>query len=163
LSRIILQSASKDILRKQIGILSQSLYEFIGEGHLFTALDEAQALARRFRGHFRGRGLDGSPASRSIMKPLICAWTNLHCTCLISGTGLSLEVVQESVTSDSVNPGVVWEVFSNTGYFKDQEIHADYIKCHLPPNPASTMWKHFFLRAWRWLRGRCVGLAHYLT
>ncbi|KAL6308283.1 hypothetical protein BKA93DRAFT_746911 [Sparassis latifolia] len=84
---------------------------------------------------------------------------------IVSGTGLSLDLVRESITSTVGKPVFHPEVFSDTGSFDNEEKQGQYIAQRVWPGCSSLndTQKQILKRAWRWLRGRHRFTALYAT
>lgn len=122
-------------------------------GQIFTILDEGQILGRAFLDRFTKER-----KTRSALKPFMNAWKQVPtCVLLVSGTGLSIDVMKDS-TSSGDKQNVHWAIFTDTGHFSNKETHSKYIRQHIWPDHArlSASQEAFLERAWRWLRGRFV-------
>jgi hypothetical protein len=150
----LLSAASLNYLKMNLLTIRTECFAATKSAHFFFILDEGQTLGTRFLSHFRSSTND----PRSILKYVIKAWKFLpEPTILVSGTGLSLEVLSESVHSNSVKPAVNWRIFTDIGYFKDVQLHNAYIINHVWPNRLLSCAQLAVLdRCWRWLRGRSV-------
>lgn len=128
----------------------------ISDARLYLVLDEAQAILSGYDTHFlSGNG----SSSRSILKYLFQAWDiryELHR--LISGTGLSLDVIRKSLCSHVATPIPTWDLFTETGCFDDPATQAHYIITRVWPEKSESQLlpseKALLRRCWRWLRGR---------
>lgn len=124
---------------------------------LYLVLDEAQAISSSYDIHFHSG--NGS-SSRSILKYLLEAWdVNYDLHRLISGTGLSLDIIQKShLYSHVATPIRTWDLFTETGCFDDPAIQARYIIARVWPRKSESQLlpseKALLRRCWRWLRGR---------
>jgi hypothetical protein len=124
---------------------------------LYLVLDEAQAISSSYDTHFRsGNGL----SSRSILKFLLQAWdVNYDLHRLISGTGLSLDIIQKSdLCSHVATPIPTRDLFTETGCFDDPAMQARYIIARVWPGKSESQLlpseEALLRRCWRWLRGR---------
>jgi hypothetical protein len=144
----------------QITEIELMISQGLNDNPLFVVLDEAQSLASSRKEYFITRGFNGAQTECSILKPLLKAWhlvTNV--TVLVSGTGLSMDVIEKSVTSPQT-PRPYWSVYTNVGAFLNKDVHAEYIRLRIwpdiPLDALDAAQRSLLDRAWRWLRGRFV-------
>jgi predicted HTH domain antitoxin len=153
LSSILWQSSKLNEIER---VISQSL----DICPVFLILDEAQSLTNSDNSkYFLARDSDMSTKC-SILKPLLKTWYLVaDVTVILSGTGLSIDVIEKSVASPQT-PRPHWSVYSNVGAFWDKDVHTEYIRQNVWPNvPLDALdiaQQSLLDRAWRWLRGRFV-------
>lgn len=129
--------------------------EFSLNKEFFFVLDEAQVAIAGLHGSFRSNR-DVS-VKRPVLRPIINTWVNSsQFPIIVSGTGLSMDAINEVKNSAVGKPGLVTLV-TKTGAFDDPESHRKYIMRYMPDHVAkSNSGEEFLRRAWGYLRGRCV-------
>jgi hypothetical protein len=140
---------SPDLLRSKVNRFSIANLET----PLYVVLDEGQVLGHELQTHFVSSGGE----HHSFLKHAVTPWRHApRCIVLVSGTELSVDVVEASVYSPLALP-TGWSVFTDTGYFQDKNTHSEYIRRHVwPDRKLDESMQAFLDRAWRWLRGRFV-------
>ena len=114
------------------------------------ALDEAQQAARLYRFSF----LSSSDHSkfRSILREIVKVFSDLEVKIVVSGTGLSLEEVEDAQTSSVGKPPGQFETFVELGMLDDPEAT---IRQYIPPLILESMsGKSLQLRIREYLPGR---------
>lgn len=156
-----LQNASSDWVVIKIRELCDQL---ICKGNkLFVVLDEAQSLASSFNHYFVGS--QGNP--RSILKFFLESWSRQNFIIILSGTGLSLDLVVDEMQSYHAGADEdPWPVYQNLGSFADRKSQSRHIQHHVWPGEQLTEDKAAFMHsAFRYLRGRFVAfldVEHFL-
>ncbi|KAJ7593956.1 hypothetical protein C8J56DRAFT_776101 [Mycena floridula] len=151
---------------------------------LHCVLDEAQYAAAQFREAFKSaqteqKSLKGkhssnkkrssnkkhdptSPTLRPILRQLMWCLTKQNITCVLMGTALELEVINEAVSSAGGKPREL-STDKMVGAFFDQAVQAAYIKRYFPLSYCeSDAGRALLTRAFRWLQGRHRFTAAYV-
>ena len=155
----ILKDAEDDYLMKRSGGLDKDLFKlqdsFRSLKDFVIVLDEAQVLGEKLPRAFRSERDDAT--TRPVLRPIISALkTASSCPNVVAGTGLSIELVNEVITS-AVGKPARFTLVTKTGAFDDPERQRKYILRYMPRHIAeSESGKEFLVRAWRWVRGRYV-------
>lgn len=158
----LLKDASDDYLMvtiptevKERLVASQEKYKL--DTDFYLILDEAQRAIEELVGCFRSESK--KLVNRPVLRPIISAWSaaaDEKFPIIISGTGLSIDIVNEVVGSAILKPAPFGRV-TRTGAFDTRERQLDYISRYMPPHIAeSESGKELLERAWTYARGRCL-------
>ncbi|KAL6306559.1 hypothetical protein BKA93DRAFT_146586 [Sparassis latifolia] len=162
LFRTIYTVQDDSAVRNRIFALQKAICEdvHVNVGSLFFALDEAQVASQRGTDAFYSATSGGG--QRNVLCEMYNAWSEFSMPMIISGTGLPLELVMNSTTS-AMGKEVMWpKLFSDTGFFDNEDRMRSYIIDRVWPNRELTDTEDQILkRAWRWLRGRHRWTAGY--
>jgi hypothetical protein len=133
--------------------------------HLFIALDEAQGLAYRYKKCFLSHaepvarsGTTSLPRSpRPIIRKLVEVWSLLIRDIIISGTGLSMKLVEEALKSVVAKKDARTDTFIDLGAFESDVNQLHYVQLYLPPHFLTTeSGTRLASRIAFWLHGRFV-------
>ena len=110
-----------------------------GCNHFFYILDEAQVAGQTHLNAFaNANGLDPRP----VLRPIIRAWASTASEpirFIVSGTGFSLSLFREVLTSGVGKTDPPWDVVHEIGDFTTPELQRLYISRYLPPTFLSSM------------------------
>ncbi|KAL5498504.1 hypothetical protein ACEPAH_1857 [Sanghuangporus vaninii] len=129
---------------------------------LFLILDEAQRAINSLNGCFRSE--QNQAVKRPVLRPIIKAWKEATSfPVIVSGTGLSIDVVNEVMDSAVMKINAFARV-TRTGAFDDENRQREYILRYMPPHLADTdSGRAFLKRAWNYVHGRHRFTASLLT
>jgi hypothetical protein len=148
------------------------IQELLGKEKLLTVLDEAQSAASRLTEFFASS--DGK-AQRPVLRPFLLEWVEYdrYWKLIISGTGVSMKVIDEVVNSATGKIGAAAagsedfnRLFKNVGFFDNEKDQAKYVRRYLPAASLDDgRWGNLLERIFRWLRGRyaCGVFYHIIT
>ncbi|KAL5521780.1 hypothetical protein ACEPAF_2528 [Sanghuangporus sanghuang] len=127
--------------------------EFSLDKNFFFVLDEAQVALDRLEESFCSERKE--TVKRPVLRPIIKSWQlATEFPIIVSGTGLSIDVVNEVVTSAVMKVNAFTRA-TRTGAFDDENRQREYILRYMPPGLAGTeSGKAFLRRAWNYARGR---------
>ncbi|KAL5476986.1 hypothetical protein ACEPAI_3172 [Sanghuangporus weigelae] len=127
--------------------------EFSLDKDFFFVLDEAQVALDRLQDSFCSEQKE--KVKRPVLRPIIKSWQlATEFPIIVSGTGLSIVVVNEVVTSAVMKVNAFTRA-TRTGAFDDENRQREYILRYMPPGLAGTeSGKAFLRRAWNYARGR---------
>lgn len=125
---------------------------------LWAVLDEAQAASTMHQGIFPSTS-DPSTLKHSFLHEahLYLMNSDLFSGIVLSGTGLSVEAVNEAIRSSYAKemPSIgLSKVFTDTGSFMDADIHKKYILGYLDMDLNNYSHQRLLERMVYWLRGR---------
>ena len=150
-----LSGASQETLDTLIGNYSSQVLQIITSEAFFYVIDEAQVAGEKYMGAFSSS--DGK-TQRPVLRPLV-KFLKMHesIRVIVSGTGFSLSLFKE-VMSSTVSKGTTPPFVDHfTGNFFEEEAQLSYVARYLPHTYLdSESGKHLKTRIRRWLRGRCV-------
>ena len=109
-----LHRASFETLTTLVDRLPDILGKYLPQPHFIIELDEVQRAARLYPYSFISSTSDG--IFRSILREIVKVFTNLSIKLIVSGTGLSLEDLEDDVASGVSKPRVVG-LFHQLGMF----------------------------------------------
>jgi hypothetical protein len=110
-----LKRASDGALRTLIQDFEQIRLEYFPETRFTIALDDARQAVRLYRSCFLS---SGEPFKvRSILREIVKVFSSLTVRIIVSGTGLSLEEVEETLSSNVGKPLGQFETFVELGMF----------------------------------------------
>jgi len=122
--------------------------------HFFCVLDEAQITISERNGEFISQD---NKTERPILREIWRSWdtvlTSGHMHLVISGTGIGLQLLQDTLKSPT-HKQPSYHLVHEIGGFDDPIIQAEYIKRYVPMCEEDSHWVGFLPRAWAWLRGR---------
>jgi len=126
---------------------------------LFIVIDEAQEAARRLENSFPSTTTPSE--TRSALHELYryIEGTGIFFGTIISGTGLSKEIVEVAITSISAKKmGKSYHprIFAGTGVFIDAESQENYVNSFLSLSDTNVSDQRLLQRIQRWFAGRCV-------
>lgn len=119
------------IVRDTLEDLALTRKDLFPSKHLFVVIDEAQVAAGNLHNYFRSNDQNNA---RSILREMHVFFTRseFFVGIILSGTGLSMDVVKQAVGSVSAKPGRTQEVFVNIGSFTENDSsQITYIKRYL--------------------------------
>jgi hypothetical protein len=109
----------------------------LGDAPIFIALDEAQGLAHLYKEYFLSAAESAAKPSprkpRPVIRKLVEVWS-LHIRNIISGTGLSMESVEQALKSVVAKIDARMETFIDLGAFESNVDQLTYIQHYLPPH-----------------------------
>jgi hypothetical protein len=150
----------KEFIASTIKALRTERKDLFPDDKLFSVLDEAQDASRALNGRFPS----SSESKHSILHEIYKHLTNVGIFngIILSGTGLSREVVEEetgSMGAKRMNPIYVTRVFTDTGDFRDAGRQEAYVRqyINLSGNVSDT---HLLRRIQHWLKGRYAYPQH---
>ncbi|KAL5522871.1 hypothetical protein ACEPAG_8889 [Sanghuangporus baumii] len=152
-----LTDASDEVLLKGTLVAHATLTklqeEFSLDKDFFFVLDEAQVALDRLQGSFCSEQKE--KVKRPVLRPIIRSWQlATEFPIIVSGTGLSIDVVNEVVTSAVMKVNAFARA-TRTGAFDDESRQREYILRYMPPDLAgSESGKALLRRAWNYARGR---------
>jgi hypothetical protein len=129
---------------------------------LFCVIDEAQMLStakHAFLQCFCTTGMDGTPilsSLRPVFRQLISKWKDPLPRTIISGTGVSIEIIENVLGSVvAKETGRTSETITDVGAFNDDQGHRSYMESYLPDHLLkSDSGKGLVSRVGYWLHGR---------
>jgi len=125
---------------------------------LFVVIDEAQVAADKLQDYFRSTtpGTDLRPILHAFYRFLVERF--YFAGIIISGTGLSMEMVEKSTGSLYGKRGTRRaEVFVDTGLFRNTEhFQEEYVRRYLQLSENKVSDKRLLERILHWFSGRCV-------
>ena len=126
------RSASDDALDVLIGCLNDILCDVLNDPHFILGLDEAQWASRLYPHSFISS--TDAATTRSIIREVAKVFTKLPIKLVVSGTGLSLQELNDTMASGVSKPAPV-ELFHNLGMFdtwQDVKLFVDrYIPAYI--------------------------------
>ncbi|THU76564.1 hypothetical protein K435DRAFT_153141 [Dendrothele bispora CBS 962.96] len=148
------------------------------EGHLFIVIDEAQDAAEHLRGAFKS-GIDSlaSPyedrQDRPVLRQLVHVLSHTladqedrDSTCsgtfIVTGTGISTELLREATSSITYKPITFAEIF-RTGGFDRPEGQTEYVSKYLGDFVTTEPGIRLLHRLWKWLQGRYRFTAEFIA
>ncbi|KAG8806438.1 hypothetical protein FRC17_004991 [Serendipita sp. 399] len=127
---------------------------------LFTVIDEAQGIANTYMDFFRSEVKPDKP--RPILSEILTLWLIPSMNYIISGTGLSQKLLEDTLSS-RVGKIVVQETVHDLGAFDRGVPHVEYLKRYFPPRILESLkWEPFLSRLLYWLCGRYRFTASYI-
>lgn len=146
----------KNAIDTTISKINHMLYPIagaqVGFHKLFFVLDEAQELATRGFSSFRAA--DGVTRRSSLRDVSLNLRSIPGITTIISGTGLSLKEVQQTLET-GVEKELRFRTLHNTGWFGDKAAQLRYLKLYLPQEYLdSEQGRRLSSRIATWLCGR---------
>ncbi|EJD03166.1 uncharacterized protein FOMMEDRAFT_156540 [Fomitiporia mediterranea MF3/22] len=165
LAKILDDASNNFIMMDSLEIqnrLFRAISEFKLDSGIFLVLDEAQVAAEQLTGCFRSYQFPEKP--HAVLSPIIKSWlAATSFPIIVSSTGLSLNMINETVTS-AVGKPATFLPFTTTGAFDDKVRQEKYIRRYTPPGFLdSDSGKEFLQRAWNFARGRHRFTAALLT
>lgn len=157
LSEVLKDASDEFLLTKTDNVydhLDSLRSEFGLDEDFYIVIDEAQAAANSMLKCFRSD--QNKEIQRPVLKSLVKTWRDLvnELPIIISGTGLSIDLVNEVVAS-AVVKSTNFHLATNTGAFDDQDSQSKYMLRYMPPHVAkSDSGKTLIGRAWEYCRGR---------
>ena len=148
-----LNCASDDALSTIIKDFEQIRTEYFPESRFTIALDEAQQTVRLHRFSFLSAR---EPTKfRSILREIVKVFSKLMVMIVVSGTGLSLEEVEDALHSSVAKPLGKFETFVDLGMFDDPLKLEATVKQYIPSRILeSSSGKILQLRILEYLPGR---------
>ncbi|KIL59153.1 hypothetical protein M378DRAFT_200227, partial [Amanita muscaria Koide BX008] len=142
--------------------ISSTTLEFANEKEhfprrLFIVIDEAQEAARLLENSFPSTNTPPEPRSALHELYSYTESTGIFFGTIISGTGLSKEIVEDATTSISAkNMGTSYHpiIFTGTGIFIDAESQANYVNRFLSLSDTNVSDQRLLQRIQRWFAGR---------
>jgi hypothetical protein len=148
-----LERASDDALTTLIKDFEQIRMQYFPESRFTIALDEAQHAVRLHRFCFLS---SGQPTKfRSILREIVKVFSILTVKIVVSGTGLSLEEVEDALNSSVGKPLGQFETFVELGMFDDPPKLETTLRRYIPsPILESPSGKSLQMRIREYLPGR---------
>jgi hypothetical protein len=125
----VFQGASNDALDALVGRLGETLREYLPRTHFILGLDEAQRASRMYPRSFISSTDTGT--FRSIIREIIKVFTMTSIKLIVSGTGLSLADLQDSMTS-GVSKRAEVILFYELGMFDTWPKLESFLKRYVP-------------------------------
>ena len=126
------RSASDDALNVLIGCLNDIFCDVLNDPHFILGLDEAQQASRLYPHSFISS--TDAATTRSIIREVAKVFIKLPIKLVVSGTGLSLQELNDAMASGVSKPAPV-ELFHNLGMFdtwQDVKLFVDrYIPAYI--------------------------------
>ena len=123
--------------------------------HIFCVIDEAQIPAGLYPTNFLSE--QGQP--RPVIREIVRTWSDILPRLILSGTGLSIDVLETAVGSVVAKEGPAPITISDVGAFDSAQEQQYYLEQYLPPGFVKTeSGKCLMTRAALWLRGRYVNM-----
>ncbi|KAL5476915.1 hypothetical protein ACEPAI_3101 [Sanghuangporus weigelae] len=145
----------EDVFKKLTETLMDASDEFLLKEELaaHARLTELQVALDRLEESFCSEQKEA--VKRPVLRPIIKSWQlATEFPIVVSGTGLSIDVVNEVVTS-AVMKFELFTFATRTGAFDDEDDQREYILRYMPRHFARTIsGKAFLKRAWNYARGR---------
>ena len=147
-----LNHASERDLDEMLGRLRRVLQKYLPRSSLIFALDEAQVAMRLYPNPFLSS--TNTQAFRSVLREIVRVFTRLPVKLVVSGTGLSLAEVSESLNS-GVGKLENFELFHNLGMFDTWPKMKATLQKYIPPSVLeSHSGGRLQQRIWEYLSGR---------
>jgi hypothetical protein len=145
-----LDCASDTALTTLIGDFEDIHSKYFPQSKFVIALDEAQQAARLYR--FSFLSCSDHSKFRSILREIVKVFSVLEVKIVVSGTGLSLDEVEDALTSSVRKPPGQFETFVELGMLDDPEA---IMRQYIPPFILESMsGKSLQLRIREYLPGR---------
>lgn len=125
-----LRNASDDALDKLIVRLSNIVTTYFPYSRLILGLDEAQWAARLYP--CSGMSSSNPGAFRSIIREMVRAFSKAQVKLVVSGTGVLLADLEDSVASGVGKPRHIIEVFHELGMFETWPEFRDFLQRYIP-------------------------------
>jgi hypothetical protein len=154
-----LHGASDDALDILISRLADIQSEYFPKSNFIIGLDEAQQVARLYRKAFISS--TNNKIYRTVFREVAATFTELRIVKLVvSGTGLSLEELQEAMASGVSKPSGPVEVFHQLGMFDTWQKLELLLDRYIPASvlKSSHSGRCLIRRMREYLLGRSVGL-----
>jgi hypothetical protein len=159
-----LRLGDMDIMQK---LIRSTLLTFLNEKRnlfpddkFFIVLDEAQDAAKRHVDCFPSVSRPGSVTGSALHeKYRFLTGLGIFSGIIVSGTGLSKEIVQSSFSSISAKeqkPIYVSKIVTDTGDFLDGTSQESYIRRYITISDDNASDQRLLYRIQFWLKGRCV-------
>jgi hypothetical protein len=150
-----LREASFNYLSLALRVEESKINQLLGNSTLFCVLDEAQTAANNFLDYFLSD--TRPPAPRPILREIIPVWTQFFPALIVSGTGISMQEVNETAPGVAKLNGEKPETITDLGAFDNEGDQLAYLKLYLPQKYLETEdGKVVASRVGRWLHGRYV-------
>ncbi|KAL5514240.1 hypothetical protein ACEPAG_2328 [Sanghuangporus baumii] len=156
LTETLMDASDEFLLKERFAAharLAELQTEFSLDKEFFFVLDEAQVALDRLQDSFCSEHKE--KVKRPVLRAIIESWQlATEFPIVVSGTGLSIDVVNEVVTS-AVMKIAPFTFATRTGAFDDEDDQCRYILRYVPRHFAATIsGKAFLKRAWNYARGR---------